>query len=311
MEPLLLDCPVADSPVWPPPPRASWPPCGRAPRDRPGRVLGPPDRRRDRRHRSLASGLLGVGGGFFMVPLQVIWARRDQHRAVGTSLAAILPIAVVGAATYYFGRGTPQTDLTVAFFLAVGSVLGAFVGALAARRLSDNALKVIIAILLVAVGLKEVYDAVGGAAPHLMTTTVRALAPRDYALIAGGGLIVGVASGVTGVGGGILIVPLLSLGFGIGQRVAQGTSLVAVLPTAAIGAFTHHRGGNVDLRAAIWMGGAGAPAALVGAALALWLPQRALGGLFGIFLLFAATRTWPQGSPPRGELRPPLGPPRR
>jgi len=106
-------------------------------------------------------------------------------------------------------------------------------------------------------------------------------------------------------------VPLLSRGFGIGQRVAQGTSLVAVLPTAAIGAFTHHRGGNVDLRAAIWMGGAGAPAALVGAALALWLPQRALGGLFGIFLLVAATRTWPLGSPPRGELRPPLGPPRR
>ncbi len=101
------------------------------------------------------------------------------------------------------------------------------------------------------------------------------------------------ASGVTGVGGGILIVPLLGLGFGIGQRVAQGTSLVAVLPTAAIGALTHYRGGNVDLRAAMWMGGVGAPAAIIGAALALWLPQRALGGLFGIFLLVAATRTWP------------------
>lgn len=247
----------------------------------------------------LASGLLGVGGGFFMVPLQVIWARRDQHHAVGTSLAAILPIALVGAATYYFGRGTPQTDLTVAFFLAVGSVLGAFLGALAARRLSDYALKVIIAILLVAVGLKEVYDAVGGAAPHLISTTIRVLEPRDYGLIAAGGLIVGVASGVTGVGGGILIVPLLSLGFGIGQRVAQGTSLVAVLPTAAIGALTHYRGGNVDLRAAMWMGGAGAPAALIGAVLALWLPQRALGGLFGIFLLFAAIRSWPGGRPTR------------
>src|SRR5260370_11407192 len=68
----------------------------------------------------LASGLLGVGGGFFMVPLQVIWARRDQHRAVGTSLAAILPIALVGAATYYIGRGTPPTDLAVVFLPAVG-----------------------------------------------------------------------------------------------------------------------------------------------------------------------------------------------
>ena len=51
----------------------------------------------------LAGGLLGVGGGFVMVPLQVIWARRSQHRATGTSLAAILPIAIVAAATKYIG----------------------------------------------------------------------------------------------------------------------------------------------------------------------------------------------------------------
>jgi len=242
----------------------------------------------------LAGGLLGVGGGFVMVPLQVIWAKRSQHQATGTSLAAILPIAVVAAATYYFGRSSPQTDLTVAFFLAVGGAAGAFLGAVAARRMSDRTLKVIVAILLVAVGLKEVYDAVLGSAPHLVTTTVRTLHPTDYGLVAAGGVVVGVASGITGVGGGILIVPFLGLGFGIGQRVAQGTSLVAILPTAAIGALTHHRSGNVDLKAAMWMGLAGVPAAIAGAALALWLPQRILGGLFGLFLLIAATRIWPR-----------------
>ncbi len=263
--------------------------------------------RRDRRDRridaaigaigGLAGGLLGVGGGFVMVPLQVVWAGRSQHQATGTSLAAILPIAVVAAATYYFGRSSPQTDLTVAFFLAAGGSAGAFVGALAARRISDRTLKVIVAVLLVAVGLKEVYDAAIGAAPHLVTTTVRALNPIDYVLIAAGGVGIGVASGITGVGGGILIVPFLGLGFGIGQRVAQGTSLVAILPTATIGALTHQRSGNVDLRAAMWMGLAGVPAALAGAALALWLPQRILGALFGLFLLAAATRIWPRRVP--------------
>jgi uncharacterized membrane protein YfcA len=246
----------------------------------------------------LAGGLLGVGGGFVMVPLQVIWAKRSQHQATGTSLAAILPIAVVAGATYYFGRSSPQTDLTVAFFLAVGGIAGAFAGALAARRMSDRTLKVIVAVLLVAVGLKEVYDAVIGAAPHLVTTTVRALHPTDYAIIAVGGIVVGVASGITGVGGGILIVPFLGLGFGIGQRVAQGTSLVALLPTSAIGALTHHRSGNVNVPAAVWMGMTGVPTALAGAALALWLPQRILGGLFGLFLLVAATRIWPRREVP-------------
>jgi len=242
----------------------------------------------------LAGGLLGVGGGFVMVPLQVIWARRTQHRATGTSLAAILPIAVVAAATYYFGARSPQTDLTVAFFLAVGGAGGAFFGSLAARRISERALTIVVAILLVVVGLKEVYDAAMGSAPHLVGSAVRALTPADYALITAGGFVVGVVSGLTGVGGGILIVPLLGLGFGIGQRVAQGTSLVAILPTSAIGALTHHRSGNVNVRAAVWMGLAGAPAALAGSALALWLPQRVLGGVFGLFLVVAAVRIWPR-----------------
>jgi uncharacterized membrane protein YfcA len=241
----------------------------------------------------LAGGLLGVGGGFVMVPLQVIWARRSQHQATGTSLAAILPIAVVAAATYYFVRSSPQTDLTIALFLGVGGTAGAFFGSIAARRMSDRTLKVIVAILLVAVGLKELYDAAVGAAPHLVTTTVRPLHPVDYAIITAGGVVVGVASGITGVGGGILVVPFLGLGFGVGQRIAQGTSLVAILPTSAIGALTHHRSGNVDVHAAVWMGLAGIPTALAGAALALWLPQRILGALFGLFLVVAATRIWP------------------
>lgn len=229
-----------------------------------------------------------------MVPLQVIWARRSQHRATGTSLAAILPIAIVAAATYYFSRSSPQTDLAVAFFLGLGGVVGAFFGSLAARRISDRVLSIMFAILLCGVGLKEVYDAFIGAAPHLLGTAVHALSFSDYALITAGGLVVGIVSGLTGVGGGTLIVPLLGLGFGIGQRVAQGTSLVAVLPTSAIGALTHHRSGDVNLRAAMWMGIAGVPAAVAGSALALWLPQRVLGGLFGAFLLLAAARMWPR-----------------
>ena len=258
----------------------------------------------------LAGGLLGVGGGFVMVPLQVIWAGRTQHRATGTSLAAILPIGVVAAATYYFGRSSPQTDLTVAFFLAVGGIVGAFFGSLAARRISDRALSMIFAVLLVAVGLKEVYDALNGAAPHLAASTVPALSPLNYAEITAGGIVVGIASGITGVGGGTLIVPLLGLGFGIGQRIAQGTSLLALLPTSAIGALTHHRNGDVNVRAAMWMGGAGAPAALAGSALALWLPQRVLGGLFGAFLVVAATRMWPRGASPSSAVPRGSTPPR-
>ncbi|HXC77517.1 MAG TPA: sulfite exporter TauE/SafE family protein, partial [Candidatus Acidoferrum sp.] len=140
----------------------------------------------------MAGGLLGVGGGFVLVPLQVIWAKRDQHRAIGTSLAAILPIAIVAGATYYFGSSSPQADLGVALFVAVGGALGAVVGSLASQRVPDRALKVIVAILLFGAGLKELYDVLLGTAPHLVGTAASTFGPRDFALLAAGGFVIGV-----------------------------------------------------------------------------------------------------------------------
>lgn len=233
-----------------------------------------------------------------MVPLQVMWSRTSQHRASGTSLAAILPIASVGAAVYYFGKGKPQVDLVVALFLVMGSAIGAFAGAHASRRVPEHALKILVAVLLFVVGLKEVHDALLGAPAALTGHVGGGLDLAQYLLITVAGFVIGVLSGLTGVGGGVFLVPTMVVGFGLAQRVAQGTSLVAILPTAAVGAITHYRQGNVDLRSAGWIATAGIPASLVGAALALWLPERILLGLFGLFLLFAALRTWPRRKKP-------------
>jgi uncharacterized membrane protein YfcA len=245
----------------------------------------------------MASGLLGVGGGFVMAPLQAIWTHTDQHRITGTSLAAVIPISLVGAVVYYIGRGRPQIDVPVAFFLVLGSAGGAYAGARAAPRISEKALKMLLAVLLVVVGVMELSSGVLGT-----VGTLHAFGagpdPARYLLIAITGLVIGVLSGLTGVGGGILIVPALVLGFGIGQRVAQGTSLLAVLPTAAIGALTHYRHGNVDVQSAGWIASAGVPAAIVGAVLAQFLPERLLATLFGIFLVAAAFRIWPRRKEP-------------
>jgi uncharacterized membrane protein YfcA len=242
--------------------------------------------------------LLGVGGGFVMAPLLAIWTRTDQHRITGTSLAAVIPISLVGAVVYYIGRGRPQVDLPVAFFLVLGSAGGAYAGARAAPRVSERGLKMLLAVLLVVVGVMELYSGVFG-----RVATLHALGggpdPARYLLIAVTGLVIGILSGLTGVGGGIFIVPALVLGFGIGQRVAQGTSLLAVLPTAAIGAVTHYRHGNVDVRSAGWLASAGVPAAIIGAILAQFLPERLLATLFGLFLLAASIRIWPRRHEPR------------
>ncbi|MDQ4027986.1 MAG: sulfite exporter TauE/SafE family protein, partial [Actinomycetota bacterium] len=74
----------------------------------------------------LLSGLLGVGGGIVIVPLLVLLTGHSQHEAHATSLAAILPIAAIGAATFAVAG---EVDLRLAGLLGVGAVVGAPLGA--------------------------------------------------------------------------------------------------------------------------------------------------------------------------------------
>ncbi|TMF68979.1 MAG: sulfite exporter TauE/SafE family protein [Chloroflexi bacterium] len=103
----------------------------------------------------LLGGLLGVGGGFVLVPLQVLWAGVPQRFANANSLVAIIPIAVAALPIYYFRKGSPQVDLHAALFLIIGSVVGAYVGARVLRRIPDRELKIGVALILGVVGLKE------------------------------------------------------------------------------------------------------------------------------------------------------------
>ena len=103
----------------------------------------------------LLGGLLGVGGGFVQVPLQVLWAGVPQRFANANSLVAIIPIALAAVPIYYFRKGSPQVDLHAALFLVIGSVVGVYIGARVLRRIPDRELKVIVAVILGLVGVKE------------------------------------------------------------------------------------------------------------------------------------------------------------
>ncbi|MDH2444010.1 sulfite exporter TauE/SafE family protein [Amnibacterium sp. CER49] len=222
----------------------------------------------------LLSGLFGVGGGVLMVPLLTLWARLGQRRAVATSLAALVLSSAAGCLSY-LARGA--VDVPAAAALIVGSVVGAVIGSALLRRLPVPVLRWAFLALLVAVAVRLLLAVpVGRPAP---------LTPLLLVVLVAVGLAVGIASGLFGVGGGVLIVPALGLLFGLPELVAKGTSLLVIVPAGFTGTLRNRRAGLVDLRAAALVGAPAAVASIGGSALAFLLPASLSRVLFAILLL--------------------------
>ena len=109
----------------------------------------------------------------------------------------------------------------------------------------------------------------------------------SYFLAAALGMVAGVLSGLFGVGGGILFVPILTW-IGLTQLHAEASSLLAIIPTVLVGVWRQQRYGNVRWRAAGVLGVASIAATVGGAQLAVSLPEATLRKLFAVLLLCVA-----------------------
>ena len=103
------------------------------------------------------------------------------------------------------------------------------------------------------------------------------------------GLSAGVLAGMFGVGGGILFVPTL-VALGLGQLEAQGTSLLAILPTVLVGAWNQRRYGNLRVRTAVVVGVSSVVGVEIGARLVTALPETTLRRLFAVLLFAVAVQ---------------------
>jgi len=120
------------------------------------------------------------------------------------------------------------------------------------------------------------------------------------------GVAAGAVSGMLGVGGGILFVPALVLVLGLSQVEGEATSLLAILPVAAVGTWRQQRYGNVRLMEGLLMGALAAAGTVGGVALVNVLPVRAVKIGFAVLLVFPAYQLTRRAlSPsPRGTAEP-------
>lgn len=228
----------------------------------------------------LLSGLFGVGGGTVIVPLLVLLLHFDQRLAAGTSLAAIVPTAGVGVISYAVSGSVAWVP---AIILAAGAVVGAQIGTRLLPRISQAALRWGFVGFLVVV-IVSLFVVIPSRDAELALTW---LSGGALALV---GVGTGILAGLIGVGGGVIVVPVLMLAFGTSDLEAKGTSLLMMIPTAVSGTIGNLRHRNVDLLAALIIGVSACTMTALGAWLATLVDPRVGNMLFAAYLVVIAVQ---------------------
>jgi hypothetical protein len=232
-------------------------------------------------------GLLGVGGGVFLVPYLVMAAHVGAREAVGVSLFCV--IATSAASSYVAGRGGDarlDVSLRLEPFLVVGAVLASALGG----RIGDRILLVSFAAFVVLVALLVLLRTrLAGTERPPGLPIERPTIVAALAFVSGG------MSGLFGVGGGVLVVPALVLVGRMPLKEAAMTSSLCLMTTAAAGGAVHlaHGALPADVVALAVVGVL--PGGLVGARLQRRVPARVLEMAFVALALAVAALTAHRG----------------
>ncbi len=231
------------------------------------------------------SGLLGIGGGLLMVPALTLF-NVPLVQATATSLVGVFLSSVSGSIR---NLRAGELNWRVALLLSLFGIFTAQVGAWLGDRISDAILSLAFAGLLLVtiylIQLKQQLKRKQSVASE--PTEIDSSATQSYSLmpIAGIGLLAGILSGLFGVGGGVVMVPLQMLLLGEGIKSAVRTSLGAIVAIAISGLAQHAWNNNVLWIPGICLGLGGILGAQVGSRLLPRLSEKAVNQLFKLFLI--------------------------
>lgn len=234
---------------------------------------------------SFASTLLGIGGGAFLVPMLAAWVPVRLKKAVGTSLAVITAVVTVGLIVQVI-RKPGDILWAEAVLLVIGAFAGAPVGQWLLRILPRQAFRYVFAVFLLVVAVRMfglVPDATAMIGDYPRTGEWQTIL---YALSAG--FAAGLSSSLFGIGGGMVIVPALMIGYSdLSENfsIARATSLAAIVPISAWSTFLHWRKQNVKLELIPRLLPLAVVFATGGVFAAYWIRPTALTLLFGALLV--------------------------
>lgn len=231
-------------------------------------------------------GLIGTGGCSVMLPIIHFWMGYPATVAVGTTLFAVIFTAISGAYGHLIRR---NVDKRAFWWLGGGGILGVLLGSWLFTLLSGQSkpLGLILGLIFLWPAIRMIYEGV----------SQRALRQHEGSTISGSGwgmgafgFVVGIATGIAGVGGGYALVPGLIYLFGAPVYITMGTSLATMIPLAVVGGGIKLAQGFVDLPTGLLLAAGTIVGAQVGAAVIKRIRPATLKLIFGVYFLYVAVK---------------------
>lgn len=231
-------------------------------------------------------GLIGTGGCSVMLPVIHFWMGYPAQIAVGTTLFAVIFTALSGAYGHLVRR---NVDKRAFLWLGGGGILGVLLGSWLFALLASQSklLGLILGVIFLWPAIRMVWEGV----------KQQSMPKREGNAIPGSGwgmgvfgFVVGIATGLAGVGGGYALVPGLIYLFGAPVYITMGTSLATMIPLAAVGGGIKLAQGFVDLPTGLLLAAGTILGAQVGAAVIKRIKPATLKLIFGLYFLYVAVK---------------------
>ncbi len=222
----------------------------------------------------LALGAVGGGGSVLLIPLLVLGFGLDAHGATGTALVVVMASATLGTVLHARDGRVRYRDALL--FGGPGMVASALASPVNAQ-LSEEVILGTVALLMVVVALR-MWQPVRPSEGH-----------QPAVVVIGAGLFAGALTGVFGVGGGFVIVPVLVLALGLPMAEAVGTSLLVIAANSAAAIGGYWVRGDIDVPLALVLAAGAALGVVFGSRLARAAGEQRLQQSFAVLLIVVAS----------------------
>lgn len=240
--------------------------------------------------------LVGIGGGNVMVPLMTMFSTNlTQHQIIATSLAAVVSTGSASAVSYL---SAGAVDLTAASLIAVSASFTSPLGARLASRLSGPHLRLCLSLFVLGsaplvllreqdkkmsvlqtdrCGMMDLSEALSSQNGHNTSF-------QSKSVVVFAGVLAGLASGLLGIGGGVVLTPALAMATDLPQLTVLGTSLTAMIVPSLAGAYVHYRAGAIHVANALPLACGAAVGASVGGRFAAQVRDEDLRLVFSVVM---------------------------